>query len=151
MCGWRTLQGQTILHAQAGDGSQQPAKTFPNTLPDRLADETELAKELGVTPVQVGQPGFDKAINEDDGQVKWVITKDGELWIIPKYVDNQEIAHSVIANGGDVIAAGEATIAGSDGSYIGLEITNHSGHYQPSVESLNVAREIFKEYGITFP
>ena len=42
-------------------------EVFPNVLPERLADELELAQRLGITPVQVGEVGFDKAINEGDG------------------------------------------------------------------------------------
>jgi hypothetical protein len=132
-----------------GTGGGSDHETFPNTMPENLAEEQELAKELGVTPLQVGQPGFDEIINE--GPVKWVVTADGKLWIIPKYVSEAEIAHSVIANGGDVIAAGEADIAGSNGQYVGLDITNHSGHYLPSQGSLEIAKKIFESYGIMFP
>ena len=126
-------------------------EVFPNVLPERLVDELELAQKLGITPVQVGEAGFDKVINEGDGQVKWVVTIDGKLRVIPKFVDNQELAHSVIANGSDVIAAGEAYIAGANGEYIGLEITNHSGHYAPSKASLSIRRANFESYGIIFP
>ena len=126
-------------------------EVFPNMLPERLASELQLAQKLGVTPVLVGEAGFDKAINEGDGQIKWVVTIDGKLRIIPKFVDNQEIAHSVIANGNDVIAAGEAYIAGAGGEYIELEITNYSGHYAPSKASLSIGRANFESYGIIFP
>ncbi len=144
--GFLKLIGLGILLATM-DGNTH--ETFPNTMPENLEEEQALAKELGVTPVQVGQPGFDKIINE--GDIKWVVTVDGELWIIPHTVGNDEIKHSIITNGGDVIAAGDANIAGSNGQYIGIDISNNSGHYLPSEESLEIAKKIFESYGIKFP
>jgi hypothetical protein len=51
-----------------------------------------------------------------------------------------------------VQAAGEANVAGSkpDG-YFGLDIDNHSGHFQPDMDSLQVGRDAFSEFGIQFP
>jgi RHS repeat-associated protein len=122
---------------------------FQNTLPELLNGELAAAEELGVEPTQVGGVGFDQAINE--GPIKWAVTPDGKLEIIPKFVEGEELAHTVITSGEDVIAAGEASIAGANGEYIGIEITAHSGHYLPNEASLDIAREIFKSHGIVFP
>jgi len=61
------------------------------------------------------------------------------------------VAHTAITGGAPVLAAGEAEIAGSAGNYFGLEITNNSGHYLPSPESLEIGRSAFENAGIVFP
>jgi len=134
------------------------AEVHSNQLPESLKVETALAKELGVEPVQVGMPEFDQMVQnaEQNGEkLKWVVTQDGELWFIPARVDDNEIYHSVITNGGDVIAAGETEIMSSWESgfkYIALDLTNHSGHYKPSPASLDqIAKLVFEQNGIYVP
>lgn len=85
------------------------------------------------------------------GTVKWAVREDGGLVVIPKFVDGQEISHSVLTRGAPVRAAGEADIAGSsrDG-FFGLDINNHSGHFLPSGESLQIGREAFTAAGVHF-
>ena len=70
---------------------------------------------------------------------------------MPKYVQGQEISHTVITNGEPVLAAGEADITGFDSYYYLLNINNHSGHYQPSLSSLEIGKEAFKASGINIP
>lgn len=112
--------------------------------------EGELARSdaLGVHPVSPGQAGFDEAINS--GPVKWAITEDGTIRAVPKFVDLQEIPHTAITRGAAVRAAGEADIAGGEGNYFGLRISNHSGHYEPCNCSLDYAVGAFGDAGITF-
>lgn len=63
-----------------------------------------------------------------------------------------EISHSVLSGGAAVRAVGEAEVAGSaDTGYFGLEINNHSGHFLPSEESLQIGTDAFAEAGIEFP
>ncbi len=119
---------------------------FENQLPERLKDELNLAKKLGVKPLKIGESGFDNLINE--GTIKWAVTTDGELVIIPYIVGNIEINHTVLTDGKPVLTAGEAEIAGGEGQYFMISISNRSGHYQPSVDSLNVGIEAFKVRGI---
>ncbi|BDA73087.1 hypothetical protein RIVM261_013510 [Rivularia sp. IAM M-261] len=59
---------------------------FENQLPERLKDELNLAKKLGVKPLKIGESGFDNVINE--GTIKWAVTTDGELVIILYIVGN---------------------------------------------------------------
>jgi hypothetical protein len=79
------------------------------------------------------------------------------LIIAPHAVGDVEISHAVLSGGKAVIAAGEADIAGVSGSYIGIGIMPHSGHYlngaspAASKEVDNIARQAFSELGITFP
>jgi hypothetical protein len=122
---------------------------FPNQLPARLSEELATARKLRVRPLTVRDPEFDTAVNA--GTVKWVVNSDGELVIVQKYVDGQEISHTVLTNGQPVIAAGEADITGFDGYYYLLNITNHSGHYQPSASSIEIGREVFQANGINIP
>ncbi|MFE2555562.1 putative T7SS-secreted protein [Streptomyces sp. NPDC059352] len=121
---------------------------FENQLPGDLAGELADAERLGVRPLKVGDNGFDEAINS--GTIKWAVTMDGELVVIPKNVGTVELKHPVLTNGAPVRAAGEAEIAGGQGSYFGMEINNNSGHYKPSQESLEIGREAFERSGIAF-
>jgi hypothetical protein len=73
-------------------------------------------------------------------------------------MDGIEISHPVLTNGKPVIAAGEVEIAGSSGSYFGMDINPRSGHYHYGNTNADndairaVAKQKFKEqYGIEFP
>ncbi|KYF82471.1 hypothetical protein BE20_55570 [Sorangium cellulosum] len=122
---------------------------FENQLPERLPQELRLAERMGVTPMRAGDPGFDEMINS--GPVKWAVNEDGELLFIPHSVQQQEIAHPVLTGGRPVLAAGEADIAGGDGSYFALGISNKSGHFTPSTSSLATGTRAFEENGIVVP
>ncbi|MEU4151220.1 DUF6531 domain-containing protein [Streptomyces sp. NPDC026659] len=124
------------------------APHYENQLPGELRRELADAERLGVTPLRVGGAGFDEAINS--GTVKWAVDQNGELLVIPKHVDGIELKHPVLTRGGPVQSAGEAEIAGGDGSYFGMEINNNSGHYKPSLESLQTGKDAFERAGIIF-
>ena len=68
------------------------------------------------------------------------------LKLIAQPSEQAEINHTVIVNGENVKTAGEANIAGNsiDGYFI-LDFTNHSGHYHPSLPSLEIARDLFMQ------
>ncbi|WP_460429172.1 RHS repeat-associated core domain-containing protein, partial [Amycolatopsis endophytica] len=109
--------------------------TFQNQQPDQLNDELEVMRRNGVEPTTPGTPEFDAMIAQGDGQLKWVVTADGDLRVAPHNVNGDEISHAAIAGGGPVRAAGQANVAGSsDAGYFGLEIDNHSGHYLHNVQ-----------------
>jgi hypothetical protein len=111
-------------------------------------EEIELARNLGVSPLGIGQAGFDAVIAA--GRVKWAMDQYGYIKVVPAKVGKQEIAHSVIFEGADVWAAGEAEIVGGVGEYVGLWISRHSGHYHPCECSLGKAELAFQRAGITF-
>ncbi|WP_197085227.1 RHS repeat-associated core domain-containing protein [Saccharothrix sp. ST-888] len=122
---------------------------FPNTMPGTLDRELALGDRLGVTPAGPGSAGFDSAVSS--GTVKWAVREDGSLVIMPKFVNGQEISHSVLTRGAPVRAAGEADIAGSSGDgFFGLDINNHSGHFLPSGESLQIGKDAFAAAGVHF-
>lgn len=85
------------------------------------------------------------------GPVKWAVLREGDLVVQPKFVDGREISHAVLSQGAPVRAAGEAEIAGNSLYYFGMDINNHSGHFQPSAESVQVGRHAFEQAGISFP
>jgi hypothetical protein len=128
---------------------------FKNQLPNRLAAELREAAAVGVRPIRVDDPGFDKVVNEDT--IKFVITEGNELLIVPHTVRQTEISHAVLAQGRPVLAAGEAAIAGTSGKYVGMTITPYSGHYlngasvAQSALSESRARDAFARFGIVFP
>ncbi|RNL85786.1 polymorphic toxin-type HINT domain-containing protein [Halostreptopolyspora alba] len=121
---------------------------FDNQKPGELDEELAQAERLDVEPMRVTDGGFEELANS--GRLKWAVTTDGELFVIPKWKNGQELSHTVLTGGKPVRAAGETDIAGADGNYFGLEIDNHSGHYQPSPESVEIGKEAFSNNGIEF-
>jgi hypothetical protein len=119
---------------------------YHNTLPERWPRERSLARRRRVGPLRVGEAAFDAAILA--GRVKWAVTLSEELVFVPKFVGEDEIAHTVLVGGGPVLAAGEAELAGSAGRYWLIEITHHSGHYLPNADSLSIGLEAFARVGI---
>ena len=128
-------------------GPKKPAK-FKNGFPDQLSIELVQAEAVGFQAVVPGSSAFANAANS--GRLKWVVKADGELVVGPKFLKGQEISHTVLSKGGEVIAAGEAEISIVGKTKFGVEINNHSGHYRPSSESLSHGVEAFKEVGIEF-
>ncbi|MFE6775245.1 putative T7SS-secreted protein [Streptomyces sp. NPDC057702] len=125
------------------------APYFHNQMKDELAAELDEAERFGVKPIAVGGSGFDDIVNS--GTIKWAVTEQGDLVIMPKLVNGVELKHPVLTGGRPVQAAGEADIAGGGGTYFGLELNNNSGHYKPSAESLQLAKDAFERAGIVFP
>ena len=125
-----------------------------NQLPNQLDDELATAAANGVTPLKVGDPGFDEVVNS--GTIKWAVDESGTLWVVPATKNGTEISHAVLVGGGPVKAAGQADVAGSPGTYLGLDITPHSGHYNngasaaDNAETVAVGSEAFAKNGITF-
>lgn len=118
------------------------APVFENQLPSQLAQELQIAEDLGVTPMTVNDDGFDELVNS--GTIIWAIDTNRQLFFAPNTVN-----HTVLTNGEAVISAGEVDIApDGNGGYILLTINNQSVHYQPGEASLEVAREIFSQNGI---
>ena len=122
---------------------------FLNQFPERLSDELALGDRYQVEPLSIGTDRFDLIINQ--GTVKWAVVESEELFVISKYINGQEIAHTVLTRGQPVLAAGEAEIIGDNGQYILLEINNHSGHYQSSAASVEIGKQAFKDRGFDLP
>jgi hypothetical protein len=138
----------TVSRAVAGE--EEGGELFSNKMPEMLDQELATAERLGVEPTAAGSAGFDSALSM--GTIKWAVLEDGTLVVTPKFVDGVEIYHSVLSGGAPVRAAGEADVAGSaETGYYGLGIDNHSGHFLPSQESLQIGIDAFNAAGIQFP
>jgi hypothetical protein len=125
-------------------------KLYPNNMSESLSRELAAAERLGVTPTTVGTPEFDSSLNTDDGRIKWAVLQDGSLVTQPRYVQGEEISHSVLSGGAPVYAAGQANIAGSAGDgYFGIDIDGHSGHFfEPDWNAEQVGRNAFGAQGV---
>lgn len=123
---------------------------FHNQMSDELDNELQQAEALGVIPISPMDEAFDEIINTEMGLIKWVVTDNEQLLVIPHGVDGIEISHAVINRGEPVYAAGEATIAGYHNNYWGLTISNRSGHYLPTSASLDIGLAFFAQHGIQF-
>lgn len=146
--------GAPAAEGAAASGSPAP-RLFRNQMSPRLADELETAANVGVRPVTPNDRAFLRYANE--GKIKWAITQEGELRIIPAEWGGEELFHSVLTRGAPVQAAGEANIAVSGGRAVGLEITPHSGHFMfgndaaTNAAVVDLGRAAFGRFGITFP
>jgi len=124
-------------------------------MPDNLPAELAEAERLGVRPLQPSDRGFETVANS--GRVKWAITEQGELRVIPHTVEGIEISHAVLTEGGPVLAAGEADVAVIGELKVGTEITPRSGHFLQGADSgtnasvLELGRAAFRRFGIEFP
>ncbi|WP_187323544.1 hypothetical protein [Stigmatella aurantiaca] len=147
----RDPRGQSA--AQTGNSTS--AQLFENQLPERLSSELEIAQQLGVKPVSVDSAGFTRYASTD--RIKWVVTEEGQLRIIPHTWHQTEISHAVASGGRPVLAAGEAELAIHGSTRLGIEITSRSGHYlNGSSKAVNdkvleTGRKAFARFGITFP
>ncbi len=121
-------------------------RVFHNTLPERLADKLDVAARLGIRPMHASDPDFIKVVVV--GTAKWAVTLTGELMMIPKIVQSEELAHSVLTNGAPVLAAGEVELTGTPGAYFFFDLTNYSGHYQPDASSRKIGIQAFAAAGI---
>ncbi len=129
------------------------ADLFYNKLPDELAREMAQAKAIGVKPKtlnRIADVDSEFAVVANAGTLKWVITEQGELVVVVKWIGTTEIAHSVLTEGKPVQAAGEAEISSLSGQFYGISITNYSGHYQPDEASVELGKASFEKLGIRF-
>ena len=140
--------GVKKVKGRTGTPTLAPGRVFENQLPERYAAEVAAARQVGAVPIQAGAEGFEAAVNQ--GTLKFVVTEAGELVVSPAYVRGVEISHAVLSGGRPVLTAGQAEIAAVGGRFQGLFITNHSGHFQPSQESIGIAQRLFANLGITF-
>ncbi|WP_239989128.1 hypothetical protein [Corallococcus macrosporus] len=138
-----------------GVDSTASEQLLPNQQPDLLPVELERARKLGVRPTRVDSAEFARYATED--RVKWVLTADGQLQIVPHTWRGLEISHAVASGGKPVLAAGEAELAVHGSTYFGIRITSQSGHYLKGASKVTnsrvveLGRRAFAQFGITFP
>ncbi|MFI9762124.1 polymorphic toxin-type HINT domain-containing protein [Streptomyces sp. NPDC051963] len=133
-------------------------RIWPNNMAATLERELALAERMGVRPAKPGSADWERYIDMDGEPIKWAVLEDGQLVIMPKIVQGQELSHPVLSGGAAVRAAGEAQIAGGGGQYFGLEINAHSGHFFKSGDPFwavsggaeQLGREMFEAAGVMF-
>ncbi len=81
-----------------------------------------------------------------EGTYLYVVLPDGEIRFPEKPWPESQMRHPELCNGKDVIAAGIFTIKESKI----VSISNESGHYGPSSESLYYAKMAFRFWGAPF-
>jgi hypothetical protein len=158
-----SLPATAVAMAASGIGGQGELRTvsssqgelFENQVPEQLSSELATAQRLGVRPVSPSHPDFLRYANGE--RLKWIVTPEGELLIVPHTWRGTEIMHSAASGGRPVLAAGEAEIAVHGSTRLGIHITSHSGHYlngasrAVSDRTLEIGRQAFARFGITFP
>lgn len=149
-----TARGSGSENTPRADGTSSE-QLLTNQLPDLLAEELEVANSLGVRPVSVNSAQFARYARGE--RVKWVLTEEGQLQIVPHRWNEVEITHAVASGGKPVLAAGEAELAVHGSTYFGIRITPRSGHYlngaskATSRRVVELGRKAFAQFGITFP
>jgi hypothetical protein len=140
-------RGPTVV---ANEGDLWPLR---DEYKSQLQSELARADSLGYEPAPANSPDFHEAIQQSQGIIKWAVLPNNQLVIIPKLTGRgEELYHTVLTRGGPVRAAGEADIDVVNGTYLGRHIDNHSGHYRPGKETLEIGRKAFSEQaGINFP
>jgi len=108
-----------------GNAGEDQSDLIPNKMPERYQAELRVAKARGVQSIAVTSVEQLQTLLSQNPVLKWVVTPDGVLRVVPKIVDRAEISHAVAAENQAVKAAGEARIRGNF-----LEINRWSGHYQ---------------------
>ena len=150
-----TAQGQNSSERGTQTDGPPLESPFMNQLPEQLSSDLALGRRLGVAPVSPTGPDFLRYANTE--RIKWVITQEGELKIIPHTWSSREIPHVVASGGQPVLAAGEAELVVHGTTRFGIRITAHSGHYlkgaSPTVNArvLELGRQAFARAGISFP
>ncbi|MFE9439110.1 polymorphic toxin-type HINT domain-containing protein [Streptomyces sp. NPDC006602] len=133
-------------------------RIWPNNMAATLERELALAERMGVRPAKPGSADWDRYIDMDGEPIKWAVLQDGQLVIMPKMVQGQELSHPVLSGGAAVRAAGEAEIAGGAGQYFGLRLDAHSGHFFKEGDAFwaagggaeQLGKEMFEAAGVMF-
>ena len=129
---------------------------FPNKMPEKFKDEIAEANEqafntkyddpLALGPFVAGTEGFRKFVTSGK-TFKWVFTKrngvQGEVTTLA--VVGSQLKHSVAAGGIPVVTAGSGFFW-ANGRI--AKLNNDTGHYQTTVESLELVKNAWLETGI---
>lgn len=130
--------------------------SFPNKMPEKFKGEiaeanahasaTEYDDPLALGPFVAGTEGFRKFVTSGK-TFKWVFTKrtgtQGEVTTLA--VVGSQLKHSVAAGGIPVVTAGSG-VFWANGRI--AKLNNDTGHYQTTVESLELVRNAWLETGI---
>lgn len=99
-------------------------------MPEKYEAELAAARRLGVEPKTIESLPELMQLLEQNPVLKWVVTMDNKLKVVPAKLNRVEITHAVAAGGGRVRAAGELKHEGGV-----LRYNRWSGHYMPDTWS----------------
>ena len=115
-------------------------------------------RPLRVNPPWQAEPFHPDFLRYANGErLKWVVTPDGELLVVPHTWPATDSIPSLAGAAPPLLAAGEAEIAVHGATRFGIRITPHSGHYlNGAAKTVNgkvveIGRQAFARFGITFP
>jgi hypothetical protein len=125
-------------------------RAFENVYPGLYAAEVDAAARADVRIFRAASLEFDRATAVE---LIWVITETDDLLFASKVVrapdgTTFEPAHSHLSGGRPVYSAGTAVITRNDRGTWRAAITNHSGHFEPDLQSLYYAAAVFRSNGI---
>jgi hypothetical protein len=119
---------------------------YQNRDPHLLAREQADARADNIAPFNITDTRQLRRAADEATDLKWVILDDGRVRLGPTAT-----THAVVADGRDVVAAGEIAIAIVNRSILALSFTNQSGHYQPPRDVIDIAAPFFEAHGIQIP
>jgi hypothetical protein len=111
-----------------------------------LAREQADARADNIAPFSITDTRQLRRAADEAADLKWVLLDDGRVRL-----GSTDTTHAVVADGRDVIAAGELAIAIVNRSLLALSFTNQSGHYQPPRDVIDIAAPFFEAHGIQVP
>jgi hypothetical protein len=130
----------------------------PNLMPENYPAELALAQRHGITRARLGTDAV-MELARFQPQVKGVLTRDGEVWLIPKSLpggreDDVEFTHAFAAAGRDVQLAFTAELRLDGDQLVVVELNAWSGHYndgntlQENWRVVHRAGAVFRMHGV---
>jgi hypothetical protein len=130
----------------------------PNLMPENYPAELALAQRHGITRARLGTDAV-MELARLQPTVKGVVTRDGEVWLIPKVrpggrEDGVEFSHAFAAAGRDVQVAFTAELRLDGDQLVVADLSNWSGHYndgntvQENWRVIHRATTVFRMHGI---
>jgi hypothetical protein len=124
--------------------------------PDNWRDTYEVTSSGGQLVWRASRPNHWNAgdpvtvlptVGVDRPSPTWVLSPDNRLFVIPGPVPGRDVAHSQTMSGGAVLSAGEIEVERG----VVRRVTNGSGHYRPTCESLDWVRTKLRDLGVSVP
>ena len=131
----------------------KPGDLYPNLLPDRLQKELKSMESTGVTPITIGETGWENALipylnDYPQRKMIYVLTENGQLIVGPRAEQYIHLKHAALANGENVFTAGEVIFRQGNSGIEFCKLSPSSGHYKPAPQSIEDVRNILTSTGM---